>query len=94
MQADAEDHVDLIEDYCRLCGDLFDPWFGCRCSLLRGTPLPNRGSDSVEVQGRLPLQVSPIDAHILWRDRALFEATLRQHSSASGENFCWDPSGR
>ncbi len=26
--------TELIEDYCRKCGERFDPAIGCRCSLI------------------------------------------------------------
>lgn len=28
--------LEIIEDYCKVCGDTYDPLFGCRCAVIRG----------------------------------------------------------
>jgi hypothetical protein len=27
--------LEIIEDYCKVCGDTYDPLFGCRCDVTR-----------------------------------------------------------
>ncbi len=46
------------EDYCKRCGDLFDPLFGCRCSLLDRAEKPRRLPELMRLGGATILVLS------------------------------------
>jgi len=45
--------LELIEFYCKFCGDTYDPIFGCRCSV---TQAPTSTAELLIVQPRLDLR--------------------------------------
>jgi hypothetical protein len=38
--------VEIMENYCKVCGDTYDPMFGCRCDVTRAPSLQTDLSSS------------------------------------------------